>query len=70
MAEYGETLSERELEILQMVATGITNRQVAHHLSISVNTVKVHLRNIFTKLGAESRTEATMIAGPTALKNR
>lgn len=62
MPEYGETLTEREKEILQMVATGVTNRQVARRLSISVNTVKVHLRNIFTKLGAESRTEATMIA--------
>lgn len=62
MADYGEALTEREIEILQMVATGVTNRQIAYRLSISPNTVKVHLRNIFTKLGAESRTEATMIA--------
>ncbi len=62
MAEFGEELTDREIELLQMVATGITNREVAYHLSISVNTVKVHLRNIYTKLGAESRTEATMIA--------
>jgi DNA-binding CsgD family transcriptional regulator/N-acetylneuraminic acid mutarotase len=62
MPKYGESLTEREAELLQLVATGVTNRQVAHQLSISVNTVKVHLRNIYTKLGAESRTEATMIA--------
>ncbi len=62
MADYGEALTEREIEILQMVATGVTNRRIAYRLGISTNTVKVHLRNIFTKLGAESRTEATMIA--------
>ena len=62
MPEYGEPLTDREKELLQMVATGVTNRQVAQRLTISVNTVKVHLRNIYAKLGAESRTEATMIA--------
>jgi DNA-binding CsgD family transcriptional regulator len=62
MPEQGESLTDRETELLQLVATGVTNRQVAQRLSISVNTVKVHLRNIYTKLGAESRTEATMIA--------
>lgn len=55
-------LSDREREILQLVAAGLSNQQIAGRLDISVNTVKVHLRNIFAKIGAASRTEATMYA--------
>jgi LuxR family maltose regulon positive regulatory protein len=53
-----EPLSERELEVLQHIAAGRTNREIADRLYLSLNTVKVHARNIFGKLGVTNRTQA------------
>jgi DNA-binding CsgD family transcriptional regulator/N-acetylneuraminic acid mutarotase len=55
-------LSDREIEVLQYVAASLTNREIAQKLTISHNTVKVHLSNIFEKIGVASRTEATVYA--------
>jgi two-component system, NarL family, response regulator YdfI len=56
--ELAEPLSERELEVLDLLAEGLSNKLIAHRLSISEHTVKTHVAAIFAKLGASSRTEA------------
>jgi DNA-binding NarL/FixJ family response regulator len=55
-------LTEREREVLSLVATGKANRQIATVLGISEHTVARHLSNIFDKLGVESRTAAGALA--------
>ncbi len=54
-----EALSERELEVLRLLATGKPNREIAGELYVAVDTVKKHLTHIFEKLGAANRTQAT-----------
>ncbi len=57
-----EALTDREVEVLQALADGQSNKEIAETLYISVYTVQVHLRNIFGKLGVSSRTEAVTYA--------
>jgi two-component system, NarL family, response regulator YdfI len=60
---HGEptTLTSREVEILEMMAEGISNRAIAARLKISRNTVKFHVAAVLTKLAARSRTEAVTV---------
>ncbi len=55
-------LTERELEVLRLVAKGVSNPDIARQLFITVNTVKTHLRNILEKLQVENRTQAATYA--------
>ncbi len=57
-SELLDPLSERELEVLQLIAEGLTNPEIVSRLYLSLNTVKVHTRNIYSKLNVHSRTQA------------
>lgn len=56
-----DTLSPRELEVLRLLAEGLTNQEIAHRLGLSENTVKFHVQNIYQKLGVSNRTEAARL---------
>jgi two-component system NarL family response regulator len=64
LAEFPERsdLTERELEILQLVARGLSNKEAARAIGRTDETVKIHLKNVFTKLGVADRTEAVTVA--------
>lgn len=57
-----DSLTEREIEVLKQVAAGNANKTISAHLHISEETVKAHMKNIFSKLSANDRTHAVTIA--------
>ena len=54
-------ISSRELDVLELLARGLTNRQIAERLALSVETVKTHVERLFRRLGAADRTEAVAL---------
>lgn len=67
--EWIEPLSEREKQVLQLVAEGMTNQEIADHLIISLSTVKKHINNIYGKLQVRNRTQAIYYARKLQLLN-
>ena len=57
----GDLLTPREKEVLQLLAQGLPNKQIAQRIGISENTVKYHISSIYSKLGASNRTEAVRL---------
>ena len=57
-----ELLSDREMEMLKLLATGMSNKEIAEKLCLSLRTVKAHMSNIFTKMNVASRSEALVEA--------
>jgi DNA-binding NarL/FixJ family response regulator len=55
-------LTEREMEVLSLVAQGLTNDQIAQQMHLSTRTVEAHLTHIYNKLNVSSRTEAALLA--------
>jgi ATP/maltotriose-dependent transcriptional regulator MalT len=55
------TITRRELEILELIASGMSNREIAEKLFVSENTVKTHSSRLFDKLGAKRRTQAVQL---------
>jgi len=60
--DLGSDLTEREMEVLALLVQGLSNSEIADQLSVSMATIKFHLSNIFSKLGAKNRVEVVTIA--------
>ena len=65
--EKSEALSDREREVLRLLADGLSNKRIGETLYISESTVKFHIRNIIRKLGVSKRTDAVYIASKRGL---
>ena len=61
-SEEVEFLSERELDVLRLVATGLSNTEIAQKLFVEVSTIKKHINHIFSKLDVQTRTQALLRA--------
>ncbi len=66
----GSDLTERELEVLRIASKGLSNKEIAAELFLSVNTVRNHMQHVLNKLGAHSKLEATAIAARVGLLRR
>ena len=60
--DWSEPLSQREVEILRLISDGLTNREIAQKLVLSVDTVKWYNKQLYSKLGVSSRTQAASLA--------
>ncbi len=67
VAQPGAALTARELEVLRLVARGLSNKEIAADLRITTHTVKYHLAAVLEKLGVRSRTEAVSLGVRTGL---
>jgi DNA-binding NarL/FixJ family response regulator len=65
--ESPETLTERETEVLRLLAHGLANKEIARQLSIGEKTVKTHVSNVLLKLNVRSRTQAALYAAQIGL---
>ncbi len=60
--EYKDKLTNREVDVLRLIALGWSNQEIAEFLNIEIRTVKYHTTNIYAKLGVKSRSKAIVVA--------